>query len=212
MLWEALCTWWKSLKTVLLHETPLWTEILAVRIPSLYPFYKWENYNFLFYILKAQTQAWCAVNTQGKVWRGVPIAQGHPPFLLPSEVNPTGRWAVGLGGESEVSHPDFSEGSGLRFPGDLPTCVFGAPRPSQRFTPPCYSEMNHFCFFQLATTGPPGSLERRRLFLPRARTRRKWTHPGCEWQVHPEGGESSRTLITRLVPGGPRGTGKREAV
>lgn len=129
----------------------------------------------LFYILKAQTQAWCAVNTQRKVWVGVPIAQGHPPFLLPSEVNPTGRWAVGLGGESEVSHPDFSEGSGLRFPGDLPTCVFGAPRPSQRFTPPCYSEMNHFCFFQLATTGPPGLLERRRLFLPRARTRRKWT-------------------------------------
>lgn len=62
----------------------------------------------------------------------------------------------GLGGESEVSHPDFSEGSGLRLPRDLPTCVFGTPRPSQRFTPSSYSEMNHFCFFQLATTGAPG--------------------------------------------------------
>lgn len=86
----------------------------------------------------------------------MPIAQGHPPFLLPSEVNPDRKVSGGLGGESEVSHPDFSEGSGLRLPRDLPTCVFGTPRPSQRFTPSCYSEMNHFCFFQLATTGAPG--------------------------------------------------------
>lgn len=79
----------------------------------------------------------------------------RPPRSLRTESDRKVRTA---GGESAVSHSRLPRGARPRLPRGLPLCVFWAPHPPREFTAPSYSEMNRFCFFQSAITGPPGFL------------------------------------------------------